>query len=307
MDIKSNIFISHGSKDETLAVELKTFLENIFLDSTVYVSGRDLQGGQTWIENIKLSLKSSKVIISIITKESINNNWIYFETGAGFTDDKSIPLITDGLKFSDLVPPLSLLQVRTLSKKGIESLVSDISNKLGLRRTPKMLTGIENLLDESEKFLKIRTKEILASKKEQSKVSEPKKVEISSSNKHSGWRHKDIVEIYNINKNSVFYAKITLNDIKQTFVIYIRVLTVDNRKYWIGFAGNTKNSSNKTKIEYTRDQIYSSKEVIIHENINSIFNTGFPELNTQPIQIVCIRLRGSDTDKREIFFEYKVI
>jgi hypothetical protein len=98
MELNFNIFISHDSKDETIAVELKAFLENVFLNASIYVSGRDLQGGQTWIENIKLILKSSQVIISIISKESINNNWIYFETGAGFTDDKSIPLITDGLK-----------------------------------------------------------------------------------------------------------------------------------------------------------------------------------------------------------------
>src|SRR5687767_12050007 len=158
MELSFNIFISHDSKDEAIAVELKSFLENIFLNATVYVSGRDLQGGQTWIENIKLSLKSSQVIISIITKESINNNWIYFETGAGFTDDKSIPLISDGLKFNDLPPPLSLLQARTITRQGIESLVSDIAGKLGLR-TLKMLTGIEKLVEETENFLAIRTKE----------------------------------------------------------------------------------------------------------------------------------------------------
>lgn len=158
MALSSNIFISHDSNDEAIAVELKVFLENIFLNTSVYVSGRDLQGGQTWIENIKLSLKNSQVIISIITKQSINNIWIYFETGAGFVDDKSIPLITDGLEFHDLRPPLSLLQARTLTNKGIIALVNDISNKLGLR-TPQMLTGIERLIEESEIFLRIRDQE----------------------------------------------------------------------------------------------------------------------------------------------------
>jgi hypothetical protein len=158
MDINFNIFISHDSKDEAIAIELKSFLENIFLNGNVYVSGRDLKGGQTWIEDIKLRLKTSQVVISIISKESIHNNWIYFETGAGFTDDKSIPLITDGLKFADLVPPLSLLQSRALSKPGIELLVNDIAGKVNLR-TPKVLTGIEQLLEESDKFFALRDKE----------------------------------------------------------------------------------------------------------------------------------------------------
>lgn len=175
MDIRFNIFISHDSNDETIAVELKSFLENIFLNSTVYVSGRDLKGGQTWIENIKLSLKTSQVIVSLISKESINNNWIYFETGAGFIDDKSIPLITDGLTFSDLKPPLSLLQSRTLSKQGMESLVGDISDKLGLRK-PKTLTGLDNLLNEVEGFLSIRNKELNKEKPLVQKVDRPTKV-----------------------------------------------------------------------------------------------------------------------------------
>lgn len=175
MDIRFNIFISHDNNDETIAVELKSLLENIFLNSTVYVSGRDLKGGQTWIENIKLSLKTSQVIVSLISKESINNNWIYFETGAGFIEDKSIPLITDGLTFSDLKPPLSLLQSRTLSKQGIESLIGDISDKLGLRK-PKILTGLDNLLSEVEKFLKIRNEELNKAKPVVQKDNRPIKV-----------------------------------------------------------------------------------------------------------------------------------
>ena len=155
MNIKFSIFISHDTQDETIAIELKSFLEDIFLNANVYVSGRDLEGGQTWIENIKLSLKTSQVVISIISKKSITNNWIYFETGAGFVEDKSIPLICDGISFQDLFPPISLLQSRTLTKQGIEALVQDISNKLSLRK-PKNLTSLDKLLSEVEKFLKIR-------------------------------------------------------------------------------------------------------------------------------------------------------
>lgn len=97
MDIKFNIFISHDAFDQAIAIELKSFLENIFLNSNVYVSGRDLEGGQTWIENIKLALDSSQVIIALVSKKSINANWLYFESGAGFTDDRTIPLVTDNL------------------------------------------------------------------------------------------------------------------------------------------------------------------------------------------------------------------
>lgn len=152
MDIKFNIFISHEATDQTIALELKSFLENIFLNSNVYVSGRDLEGGQTWIENIKLALKSSQVVIALVTKKSLNANWLYFEAGAGFTDDRTIPLVSDNLQFKDLTPPLSLLQARLLDKNGIGLLISDISKKLSLRQ-PTNLPGLEEIISRIKTFI----------------------------------------------------------------------------------------------------------------------------------------------------------
>lgn len=163
MDIKFNIFISHDATDQAIALELKSFLENIFLNSNVYVSGKDLQGGQTWIENIKLALKSSQVIIALVTKKSINANWLYFESGAGFTDDRTIPLLTDNLQFKDLTPPLSLLQSRLLDKDGIGSLISDIVKKLNLRQ-PANLPGLDELVTRIASIIENRDKPVVIAK-----------------------------------------------------------------------------------------------------------------------------------------------
>lgn len=160
MEIKFNIFISHDKSDETIALELKEFLENIFLNSNVYVSGRDIKGGQTWIENIKMSLKTSQVIIAIISNKSLKSEWLHFETGAGFVEDKSIPLIVGDMTFNDLNPPLSLLQGRQLTKDGISKLINDISNKLN-QRIPNSLNGVDKLIQVSENFLKLRNEEEL--------------------------------------------------------------------------------------------------------------------------------------------------
>jgi hypothetical protein len=147
----NNILISHDSRDEKIALEIKYFLEDIFLNFNFYVSGRDLVGGQIWIEQIKNSLKSSQVIISLITSNSINNNWVYFESGAGFTEDKTIPLLIGGLKPESLRPPLSLLQVRVLNNDGFESFIKDISEKLGLR-TPRSYPNVSGLVNKIEKL-----------------------------------------------------------------------------------------------------------------------------------------------------------
>ncbi len=160
MKINFNIFISHDKSDETIALELKVFLENIFENSNIYVSGRDIMGGQKWIENIKLSLKTSHVIISIISKKSLESEWLYFETGAGFVDDKLIPLVVGKVTLRNLKPPLSLLQARLLSKNGIVSLVNDIVLILNLR-APKHLNGIDRLIKVSEDLLKLVPKKII--------------------------------------------------------------------------------------------------------------------------------------------------
>lgn len=187
MELNFNIFISHDKTDEAVAIELKNFLENIFLSVNVYVSGRDLEGGQTWIENIKLKLKSSQVIIGLITKSSIDNNWLYFEIGSGFTGDKSIPLLADNLKFGDLQPPLGLLQARTLSNTGIKSLVTDISAKLNLR-TPQNLVGLDKLLEESARFFNLKNSD---NAKHQSKVSKKESWKLISNENDIGSKNYD--------------------------------------------------------------------------------------------------------------------
>lgn len=150
----STILISHDKRDEKIAFEIKTFLEEIFSTVSVFVSGRDLVGGQTWIEEIKSRLKSSEVIISLLTTNSLDSNWVYFESGAGFTDDKTIPLLTDNLQPENVKPPLSLLQVRLFTETGIEMFIKDITKKLKLPREPKIHPSIKNLVERVEKLLR---------------------------------------------------------------------------------------------------------------------------------------------------------
>ncbi|HKR04742.1 MAG TPA: TIR domain-containing protein [Bacteroidia bacterium] len=148
------ILISHDKGDEKIAFELKVFLEDVFQNVLVFVSGRDLIGGQTWIEQIKNRLKTSEVIISLLTSKSLNNNWVYFESGAGFVEDKTIPLLTDNLKLESLIPPMSLLQARLLSERGVVMLIKDIAQKLNLPREPKHYPSIKELISRIEKNLR---------------------------------------------------------------------------------------------------------------------------------------------------------
>jgi hypothetical protein len=100
--------------------------------------------------------KSVKILWSnyqFINSKISKNNWVYFESGAGFTEDKTIPLLTDNLKPRDLTPPMSLLQAREVSEIGIEAFIKDLSKKLGLRE-PKSYPSIKDLVFKIEKILR---------------------------------------------------------------------------------------------------------------------------------------------------------
>ena len=64
------VFVSHVHEDETIASALKEYLERLFLNATVFVSGQDLAGGELWAEELRKKLQSSTAIIAIITRFS---------------------------------------------------------------------------------------------------------------------------------------------------------------------------------------------------------------------------------------------
>jgi len=126
--------------------------------------------------------------------------------------------------------------------------------------------------------------------------------------KHSGWNQKDINERYSLDTNTIFNAKVTLNSVGQAFVIYLRVNCADSKTRWLGFAGNLPTPVNNPT-EYTKVNTSDSKTISFSfsENIVSYYMQGFSDTNTVPLEVDCIRLRGSDSDMSDIFFSYKII
>jgi len=126
--------------------------------------------------------------------------------------------------------------------------------------------------------------------------------------KHSGWQQRDIIEDYSINENTRVLINIKLSNISQSFVIYFKVLTSNNKKYWIGFAGNNNQNKPYLKgIEYKLQKNYNSDEINMEYNIFSVFKQGFTDTNLIPVKINCVRLRGNKNDSSEITFSYRFV
>lgn len=177
MSSKFEVFVSHDSADETLAILLKKLLEGIFLNAEVFVSGRDLRGGNLWAEELKKRLGSAKAIIALITRYSENNVWVHFESGVGFVDGRTIPVCVDGIRVETLVPPLKLLQARNFDKSGLTDLLRDIS-KLADTRSPETIAGLDKILTEANRFIQLREVE----SHQTSSISSSKAIEVGSQN-----------------------------------------------------------------------------------------------------------------------------
>lgn len=147
------LFISHVSADEEIASILKEYIESIFLNATVFVSGTDLVGGQVWMERLREALHDTTAIVALVTPRSLQSKWVLFEAGAGFVSRRTIPVITEGLSIVDVGPPLSLLQARHIDAIGLKSLACDIA-KLGNVREPNRFPSLEATLTSISMILK---------------------------------------------------------------------------------------------------------------------------------------------------------
>ncbi|MFO0904826.1 MAG: toll/interleukin-1 receptor domain-containing protein [Pirellulales bacterium] len=109
----ANIFLSHSSKDNHLAVRVKQWLANrgigaVFLDIDPVMG---LKGGREWERELYLQIRASDVFISIVTDHYLTSPWCLIEVAQAKALNKSIiPIVdappADGGTRRPLVEPL---------------------------------------------------------------------------------------------------------------------------------------------------------------------------------------------------------
>lgn len=152
-EAKDVIFISHVSDDREIANILKEFLEKLFfMNVEVFVSGKDLEGGQIWVEELRQQLERSQAIVSVISPQSINSDWVNFESGVGFLDERTIPFVVQGNLWRDFGnTPLKYLQACKLTSEGVTKLVEYLCSKFDSERVPQfdpddLIVPISNII-----------------------------------------------------------------------------------------------------------------------------------------------------------------
>lgn len=115
-------FISHYSGDNKIAKLLSDTLCRITLEmlSSWYSSDNSgdngLMAGDIWFDQILSKISESKAVVVLLTPNSINQPWIYFESGIGqaLANCKVIPVCI-GIKKENILPPFGLYQCYPLN------------------------------------------------------------------------------------------------------------------------------------------------------------------------------------------------
>lgn len=120
-NLKPVLFISHVHEDELIAKRIKNWLDeklaksiNIFVSSD---KSDSLKGGSDWWDEIRLMLSQAKCIIVLITKRSLNRNWIYFEIGGGYFQKKKLLPLLINVNKTDIKSPLNQITYLEVDKE----------------------------------------------------------------------------------------------------------------------------------------------------------------------------------------------
>ena len=139
-EIKKGLFISHISEETEVAGRLKGFLKKTFgEDCEVFVSSdyTSIPGGDIWFKKIVDALRSCRVVLVLLSKESLDAIWINFEAGVGLGAGAQVmPLVMKNLSKGEVGSPLSHLQVRALhDAEDVRGMIKDIQSHTGVGAT----------------------------------------------------------------------------------------------------------------------------------------------------------------------------
>ena len=126
------VFISHIVPEKAVALKLQSLIQTSFSNAfPVFVSSDpgSLGGGEEWYHHILENLSKGKVILVLMSPESVDRPWINFEAGFGKGQkSRVIPLAFNGLSFDTLDYPLKGLQGYYLS--ALKEILSEISTRM---------------------------------------------------------------------------------------------------------------------------------------------------------------------------------
>jgi|WetSurMetagenome_2_1015567.scaffolds.fasta_scaffold179536_2 hypothetical protein len=133
----ASIFVSFIHEEEQGARTLDFFIRRIFghtIDTFMSSDKNAIYAGEDWMKRIFNELKTTKILISLLSPASVDRPWINFEAGAAWMGNAVvIPICVGGLTIGKLPKPYSSLQAIEMDTvEGAYYLFSSIAHHLDI-------------------------------------------------------------------------------------------------------------------------------------------------------------------------------
>jgi len=134
----AQVFISFIHEEASYAKAVQSFITQILgSEAKPFLSSDKMQvyAGEKWLERIMDELEQAKVVILMLSEESVKRPWVNFEAGAAWTRGiMTIPVCFAGLRKDNLPKPYSSLQAVDLHSSGDdEYLAKSVAHHLNIR------------------------------------------------------------------------------------------------------------------------------------------------------------------------------
>lgn len=134
----AQVFISFIHEEEKVAAAVQRLIKKKLKGAEVFLSSDQWQihAGEIWLERIRSELNSAKVVILMLSSQSVKRPWVNFEAGAAWLTGKAIiPVCYGGLSRDTLPKPYSGIQALNLREEAYY-LVRSVAHHLNLISPP---------------------------------------------------------------------------------------------------------------------------------------------------------------------------
>ncbi len=134
----ARIFISYVHEDLAIAQALQELLRSeLAVGNEIFLAADEtnILAGDVWLEKIRKAIRSSKVMLLLLSGRSFGRSWVHFEAGAAWLNrNKTVmPLCIGRMKKGELPHPYSGMQALQLPDDA-RYLLNSIQEKLAVKR-----------------------------------------------------------------------------------------------------------------------------------------------------------------------------
>jgi hypothetical protein len=122
-----DVFLSYSSASQPW---VRRFLDALTASGiTTWFDAHEILPGDRWRDQVEKALRQSRVLVMVITQESVQRPWTFFELGAALADEKRIvPVLSEDVDPSDI--PALVRQFQFVREKSPEAAAKRVAEAI---------------------------------------------------------------------------------------------------------------------------------------------------------------------------------